>query len=67
MSTRNRERRQMERNTRNPEMWSAKFNKAMDKVDKDVKADSHMPWNMFFRQAHTWRKPAPFHNGRKRP
>lgn len=66
MSWRNREFRQMVRNTNNPDMWRAKLYKALDKKDKAVKSDSHMPWNMFFRQAMKHRRPAPFHNGRKR-
>lgn len=62
MSIKNRERRQMERNSANEGRWREKFNAALDKIDKKLKMDAHMD--------HSWmqakfRKPAPFHNGRK--
>jgi hypothetical protein len=37
-----------------------RFHKGMDRIDRQVKSDAHMPW---FRSQ--FRKPAPFHNGRK--
>jgi hypothetical protein len=70
MSKYARDKRRVERNLNNRLLWSVKFVKAMDRLDKADKSDSHMQ--------HHWRserkrktlmkdrKPAPFHNGKKR-
>ncbi len=61
MSSMTREKRRMRRNLENPALWSQKFHKAMDKLDKVDYGDRHMETAWGFR-----RTPAPFHNGRKK-
>ena len=54
----------MERNLANREMWRAKFNAAMDKIDKRAKGTKN---NLTF-QSRYWvfvSGPALIHNGRK--
>lgn len=69
MSKYARDLRRVERNLNNPLLWSDKFHKAMDRVDKRIHGERHMIRTADVGSNRKWStitSPAPFHNGRKK-